>query len=70
MLAAIRLHTRVDSDILIVPELLQLVGQTVEIIILVEEEEPNPVEVASGRTPRLGTLRGKVEIPDDPRPGG
>jgi hypothetical protein len=63
MLHAIRVHTRVDSDVLRIPELLPLVGRTVEVIIV--EDESSAAQVASPRTPRLGTLRGMVEVPED-----
>jgi hypothetical protein len=63
MLHAIRVRTRVDSDVLKIPELLPLVGRSVEVIIV--EDEPGPAEGASPRKPQLGTLRGLVDIPDD-----
>ena len=63
MLHAIRVHTRVDSEVLRIPELLPLVGRTVEVIIV--EETPGTAEAAPPRAPRLGTLRGMVEVPDD-----
>ena len=63
MLHAIRVHTRVDSDVLRIPELLSLVGRTVEVIIV--DDTPSAAELASPRVPRLGTLRGLVEVPDD-----
>jgi hypothetical protein len=63
MLNAIRLHTRVDSDVLRIPELLPLVGRCVEIIII--EDESSVEEAVASRRPRLGTLQGMVEVPDD-----
>jgi hypothetical protein len=63
MLNAIRIHTRIDSDVLKIPELLPLVGRSVEIIIV--EDDPRDAEATAPRGPRLGTLRGMVDIPDD-----
>ena len=63
MLHAIRVHTRVDSDVLRIPELLPLIGRTVEVIIV--EDAPNAAEAAAPAAPRLGTLRGLVDVPDD-----
>ena len=63
MLHAIRVHTRVDSDVLRIPELLPLIGRTVEVIIV--EEAPSAAEAAPPPAPRLGTLRGLVDVPDD-----
>jgi hypothetical protein len=63
MLHAIRVHTRVDSDVLRIPELLTLVGRTVEVIIV--EDAPGTVQASPPRAPRLGTLRGMVDVPDD-----
>ena len=61
MLHAIRLHTRVDSDVLRIPELLPLVGRTVEVIIVEDTE----AVAEPPRVPRLGTLRGMVDVPED-----
>src|SRR5438477_4036108 len=45
---AIRIHKRVDSDMLHVPELKQMLGKTVEIIILEETLTPNLSPPAPG----------------------
>jgi len=63
MLNAIRIRTVVDSDVLKIPELLPLVGRTVEVIIV--EDDPGAAEPVAARIPQLGTLRGMVDIPDD-----
>jgi hypothetical protein len=63
MLHAIRVHARVDSDVLRIPELLPFVGRTVEVIIV--EEAPAGAAETPPRVPRLGTLRGQVDVPDD-----
>lgn len=63
MLHAIRVRTRVDSDTLKIPELLPLMGHHVEVIIV--DDEPASAEGTTLRKPRLGTLRGLVDVPDD-----
>jgi hypothetical protein len=63
MLRAIRVHALVDSDVLRIPELLPFVGRTVEVIIL--HEAPAGAAETPRRAPRLGTLRGQVDVPDD-----
>ena len=62
MLNAIRIRTRVDSDTLKIPELLPLMGHAIEVIIV--DEDPVTTQ-SSLRTPRLGTLRGLVDVPDE-----
>ena len=62
MLNAIRLRMRVDSDTLKIPELLTLMGHEIEVIIVDEDPGTTPVTL---RKPRLGTLGGLVDIPDD-----
>jgi hypothetical protein len=71
MINAIRLRTLVESEDVRIPELARLVGKRVEILV-VEDEAPGPFAdegkaTASDvqRTPRLGTLRGLVDIPED-----
>ena len=69
MTHAIRVHTRVESDTLRIPELVSLVGKRVEVIVLEEEgaEDHGEREVQSVEAPRrkLGALRGMVKIPED-----
>jgi hypothetical protein len=62
MLHAIRIRTRVDSDTLKIPELLKLMGHEIEVIIVDEDPATTPSTL---RKPRLGTLRGLVDVPDD-----
>jgi hypothetical protein len=62
MLNAIRLRMRVDSDTLKIPELLTLMGHEIEVIIV---DEDHATVQSTLRRPRLGTLGGLVDIPDD-----
>ena len=53
---AIRINRRLDSQVIDLPELAQLVGKRVQIIVL--EEEPEPVTLSAG--PKAGCGKGEV----------
>ena len=69
MAHAIRVHTRVESDTLRIPELLPLVGKRVEVIVLEEEgaEGRGEPEAQATEAPqrKLGALRGMMRVPED-----
>lgn len=69
MTHAIRVHTRVESDTLRIPELWPLVGKRVEVIVLEEEgaEGPGEREAQAAEAPRrqLGALQGMMKVPED-----
>jgi hypothetical protein len=69
MAHAIRVHTRVESDTLRIPELWPLVGKRVEVIVLEEEGaeghgEPKE-QAAEAPRRKLGALRGMMKVPED-----
>lgn len=63
MATAIRIHARIDSDTLRIPELSSMLGKMVEVIILEDEPAPPPLTPSPKRT--LGALRGQFTVPDD-----
>lgn len=69
MANAIRVHTTVESDTLVIPELLPFVGKKIEVIVVEDEEGAAPGErVAAPEAPPkriLGSLRGQLKVPDD-----
>lgn len=66
MINAIRMRTTVESDRLQIPELSELIGRRVEILV-VEEDVASQNAGESTATSRrvLGSLRGKLRVPAD-----
>jgi len=76
MAHAISVHTTIESESIRIPELLPFLGKKVQIIV-VEEEEPVPVESGHDRSAEkadapdaswkrtLGSLRGLLTVPED-----
>ena len=58
---ALRIRTHVDSETLHLPDLKQMIGKDVEIIVLVEP----PDSTIPKRKRTLGSAKGMISIPDD-----
>lgn len=70
MINAIRVRTTVESDKLQIPELSKLIGRHVEILVVEEDVAHGGTSQSAGESaewPRrvLGSLRGKLRVPED-----
>lgn len=66
MINAIPMHATVESEHLRIPELGRLLGKRIEVIIVEDEAHVGPAnEIDARPVPRLGTLRGLVDVPED-----
>ena len=70
MINAIRMRTTVESDKLQIPELSKLIGRRVEVLVVEEDVAHVSTSQSAGESAGasrrvLGSLRGKLLVPDD-----
>lgn len=58
---AFRLHLKIKSDTLKIPELKKFIGRHMELILI---EEPAPDNISKGIPQKLQKLRGKISFDD------
>ena len=64
MAHALKFHAVVSGKTLALPDLSAFEGKRVEVIVMEEEEPPEPRAMPQGER-RLGTLRGTFVVPED-----